>query len=64
MNFMSISLIKINSQILFIYRKINVRGLCELAIYDRTYHFNIGEDGNILFLGEVYSIIVHDKVTN
>ena len=41
-----------------------VRGLCKESIYDRKYFYNIGEDGQMLFLGEEESMIKYDNQKN
>ena len=41
-----------------------VRGLCKESIYDRKYFYNIGEDGQMMFLGEEESMIKYDNQKN
>ena len=38
-------------------REMRVRGLCKESIYDSNYFYNIGETGDILYLGEEESKI-------
>ena len=38
-------------------REMRVRGLCKKSIYDSKYFYNIGETGDILYLGEEESKI-------
>ena len=42
-------------------REIRVRGLCKDTIFDNLYHFNIGEDGKMMLLGEEESRVKYDK---
>ena len=44
--------------------EMHVRGLCPESIYDEKYFYNIGEDGQMMFLGEEESMIKYDKVKN
>ena len=45
-------------------REISVRGLCKESIYDRKYFYNIGENGDILYLGEEESKISFNMTGN
>ena len=40
--------------------KMKVRGLCKESFYDLEYFYNIGENGQIMFLGEEESMIQYD----
>ena len=42
-------------------RKMVVRGLCPLSLFDRTYTFIINEDGDPMYLGYHSSVIFYDK---
>ena len=46
-----------------ICRKVYVRGLCSVSLFDTVYYLNIGDDGDILYFGELSSIVFYDKVT-
>ena len=45
-------------------REMRVRGLCKESIYDSKYFYNIGETGDILYLGEEESKISFNKDEN
>ena len=48
--------------ILLLPRKVTVRGLCEASMFDRMYFYNIGENGQVMYFGELSSIVIHDPV--
>ena len=39
-----------------------MRGLCEETYYDTEYFLNIGEDGNIMYLGYLNSVVLYNQV--
>ena len=41
---------------------ITVRGLCEASIFDRNYFYNIDENGNAMYFGELSSFLTFDQV--
>ena len=45
-------------------REMRVRGLCRESIYDSKYFYNIGETGDILYLGEQESKISFSRAKN
>jgi hypothetical protein len=42
-------------------RKVWVRGLCPLSLFDRTYTYTIDEDGKPMYLGYHSSVIFYDE---
>ena len=54
-----LSLIRI---LIFLNRKIYVRGLCAESIYDSEYIYNINQDGKVFFMGIMTSLIVYNEV--
>ena len=47
----------------YICRMISVRGLCEASMFDRSYFYNIGENGQAMYFGELSSIVIYDAVS-
>ena len=44
--------------------RMKVRGLCKESFYDREYFYNIGEGGQIMFLGKEESMIRYNTASN
>ncbi len=42
---------------------ISVRGLCEASMFDTSYFYNIGENGQTMYFGELSSIVIYDAVS-
>ncbi len=62
------AIIKYLIYIIFIYmhnifRMITVRGLCEASIFDTNYFYNIDENGDTIYYGELSSFLIFDQVT-
>ena len=46
----------------YLLRKVYVRGLCDTSLFERIYYYTIGEHGGVLYMGELSSIVYHEKV--